>query len=740
MEKYDCKRRGLAGLIEDLNGPVHREKILHGSQTACEGGIALAEGWQIVVDLQAPAAEAAAHLSEYLKVSFGLELPLMSGGCDSTRAIAFSEDREAFGPGEEAYRIESAPSGISVWAGGPAGFWQAVLYLEKRMGFRRSPILPELSITNRPLLDFRIHRSFLSPYWGGELLLPTDPYPDAFLCRLAHYSVNGIWLHALLREMVPSRVFEGFGKDSDQLMGRLNELIERAGRYGIKVYFYMCEPRGVPEGHEFWEKYPHVRGEGSTSPWDALGTNDSLWDGTDYALCTSTQEVKDYLRDSSREVFLRAPGLGGLVLITASEHHTHCFSHLDRCGSGIDFQGIDVYKEPTCPRCKDRDPAEIVCEVVNCVEEGVHSAAPEAKVMAWNWSWTMLEPEPHRKIIGGLSPGVTLLCDFERGGEVTRFGRTAPVDEYSLCYIGPSPRFLGCTEAARENGLDVAAKLQVAASHEMTTSGYMALPYNVYEKWRRLLELKVRGAMLSWNFGNYPSLPLEVAGWYSWSENTQDIEWLLKGIITRDYGPQHVEDVLEVYRIIRQAFDYFPIHQALVQRNPVNRGPAYPFYLEPDGRLMADAYAHDDVWGDSLERWTIDFGPEIITRCYEALADESQKAQPILDRIERDPELPSAGRTEVAVCRAVYHQSRSAALLMRFLLIRNGNLGTAEEGRLTDELRDIIRREVEHLADFLPYVEANHILGFHGEAMEYLYSAEMIRGKICDLRQMLTES
>jgi len=727
----DTDKQDLSALINDLNGPVHREMILDANQRPQAGEFMLDNGWQIIVD-SSKARAPAQHLAEYLLVSFGLRLPVLTSGCSENPAITFSQDAAALPTEQEAYRIESSPAAIKLLAGEPAGFWQATVYLEKGMGFRRSPILPELSLTNRPLLDFRIHRSFFSPYYENELLPEVDPYPDEFLCRLAHYSVNGIWLHGLLRELVPSQTFKEFGRDSERLLGRLNELIERAGSYGIKVYFYMAEPRGFPEGDEFWQRYPHVRGEPSTH---AMATPP-----TQYAMCTSTPEVKQYLQESSRELFQRAPGLGGLILVTASEQHTHCFSHLDRCGSGIDFDGIDVYKEPTCPRCKDRDPVEIVCEVVNCIEDGVHSVAPEAKVIAWNWSWTMLEPEPHRRIIGGLSPNVTLMCGFERGGQVTRFGTTVPVDEYSLGYIGPSPRFLGCMEAAKAKGMDVAAKLQVVATHEMANCGYMPMPYNVCEKYRKLRDLGIKGVMQAWAFGNYPSLPLEVAGWYVWSENTQDIAWLLRGIITRDYGARHVEEVLQVYHIMRKAFDYFPMHQALVGRNPINRAPAYPFYLRPDGRPMALSYLPDRTYGDSLEVWTDGFGEEKTAQCFRALADESAKALPVLDRIEQDRNLPAAGRTDVAVCRAVYHQARSADLLMRFILERNSNLGTDKEGELTEELQNIAREEIAHLRDFLPYVEREHILGFHGEAMEYLYTADMIRRKINDLERMLTQA
>jgi hypothetical protein len=47
---------------------------------------------------------------------------------------------------------------------------------------------------------------------------------------------------------------------------------------------------------------------------------------------------------------------------------------------------------------------------------------------------------------------------------------------------------------------------------------------------------------------------------------------------------------------------------------------------------------------------------------------------------------------------------------------------------------------VSHLEDFLPYVERSHILGFHGEAMEYLYTADMIQDKLHTLKSILSRA
>jgi hypothetical protein len=714
-----------AELIDDLHRPVHREILLESSRLPDEGEFAIDEEWALEAPPGHPGRRAAEHFAEFLRTVFALSVPVR--GRSEGPAVRLRPGEFA---AEESYAIESGPGEITVRAGTEPGFWQGLIYLEKRMEFERAPVLPELSLTNRPAISPRIHRSFFSPFRVDDIDPEVDPYREEMLCRLAHYSVNGIWMRALLRRVVPSNVFPEFGRDSDRLLARLNDLAERAAPYGIKIYLYMTEPRALSADSPFWKNHPDLRG--------APGTN--MESGEEFALCSSTPRVQEFLRDSTRELFRRVPDLGGLILITASEYHSHCWSHVDAYGSDIDFDGMQVPNRPDCPRCARRDPTEVVPEIVNLMEEGAHQASPEAKVVAWNWSWTMLEPEPNRRIIRGLSPDVTLMCDFERGGRVTRFGVEADVDEYSLSYIGPSPRLTGALAVAQEREMDVMAKLQVCATHECATSGYLSLPYNVHEKYQKMREFGIRGAMQTWNFGNYPSIPLEVAGWYSWQENLEDIEWFLRGVITRDYGRPHVEPMIEVYRILRRAFDHFPIHIALVYRNPMTRAPSYPWPLQPTGKPMAASWLSDQELGDSLEGWTRGYGAEVIQECFQAMADESEPAIRILDEIEQDPNLAASGRTDAAACRAIHHQARSADLLMHYLLHRNSAGPSVPRDRgghpgITPTMRNLARAETENLNSFLPYVEQNPILGFHGEAFAYLYTAEDMRQKIADLKR-----
>src|SRR2546425_704080 len=71
-----------------------------------------------------------------------------------------------------------------------------------------------------------------------------------------------------------------------------------------------------------------------------------------YAMCLSTEPVQRYLREGIRDLFSAVPELAGAFVITASEHHTHCWSHVWRIAS----------KKIDCPRCKDRSPMEMPVE------------------------------------------------------------------------------------------------------------------------------------------------------------------------------------------------------------------------------------------------------------------------------------------------------------------------------------------------------------------------------------------
>ncbi len=142
-------------------------------------------------------------------------------------------------------------------------------------------------------------------------------------------------------------------------------MVEKADRYGIKVFLYFCEPRGFLEGDAFWKNHPDVKGQ----PLEFRGI--PPLSGKYYALCSSTQKVKDYLYQSSYGLSRKVPGLGGVFMITASEFHTHCYSHYPRWRMKFKGPFIEEWaKRPfDCKKCEKREPYEVVAEIITIVNK-----------------------------------------------------------------------------------------------------------------------------------------------------------------------------------------------------------------------------------------------------------------------------------------------------------------------------------------------------------------------------------
>ncbi len=151
--------------------------------------------------------------------------------------------------------------------------------------------------------QIRFLYSYFAVY-GDPLLNPQlDPYPEGLLQRLAEQGVNGVWLHVVLRQLAPSKIFPEFGADHETRLANLRKMVERAKRYGIKIYLYLNEPRAMPAS--FFEGREHIKG---------------VHERDYYALCTSTPEVRQWIAESLTYVFRTVPGLGGVFTISGSEN------------------------------------------------------------------------------------------------------------------------------------------------------------------------------------------------------------------------------------------------------------------------------------------------------------------------------------------------------------------------------------------------------------------------------------
>lgn len=545
-------------------------------------------------------------------------------------------------------------------------------------------------------LDIRIFRSPLARYCADDVLREAAVYTDSFFDDLTAHGFNGIWVRVRLREVTRTAVFPEVAGDASPYRRALNSLCDRAARRGVGVYLYINEPLCFPADDRFWTAHPEVRGGKGSSGMDD-------WEHA-YALCTSQPQTQAWLREACADLFGNCPRLTGVFTISASEHFTHCYSHRDTT---------------ECPRCAARDVAEVIAEVNNLIHAGISSVAPQAHVIAWNWSWaTVAGAGVGRRIIERLQPGIAVMADFERGGRKVILGKERQIDEYSLSYVGPSERFLEASEATRATGRELFAKLQIGTTHEMATVNNLPLIPNLLGKARWLSRNRVDGALLTWCIGNRLTLN-------TWAFNrflddpdlTGKDDATVLAEVARGY--LRVDDpapVLRAWGRFVEAFDYYPFHNNFLYSSPVNYALVYPLprpgdpdrpmpwswipLRKPYGTRLMQTVEHE--WGHtgySLEDYRDAF--RIMADVFGEGLDDYRTA------LHESPH--ESARRELRNAVVIHHILRSTAnIYAAYLVCRATPFDDAS-------WQAVAADEAAHLAELEPLLDGEREIGMHNE-------------------------
>jgi hypothetical protein len=487
------------------------------------------------------------------------------------RAISFALS-PALAKGTGGFEVRVTPEEIGITGSDLDDLRQAVYYLQDQMEGREGPYLAQGTIQRDMLFNPRYVYSYFALY--GDPLMETeiDPFPDGFLEKLARAGVNGVWLQAVLRNLAPSKSFSGFGEGWETRVQNLNKLIERARDYGVKVYLYLNEPRSMPA--EFFDRHPEIKG--THDPGESQFS----------AMCTSTAEVREWLAESLAHLFSKAPGLGGIFCITASENLTNCYSH-----GHAEF----------CPRCAKRDGSEVIAEVIQTFREGVRRSSAQARIIAWDWGWGkdwIRNGADPAGVIARLPADVALLSVSEWGKQIDRGGHPVSVEEYSISVVGPGERALGNWGMARKRGLPVFAKVQWSCTWEISAVPYVPVPNLILRHCQNLLKTGINGLMASWTEGGYPSPNFEVAKECYFSPAPESTR-VLSDVAARRYGCAAAPQILEAWRIFSRAFLQYPMEGGgVVYHVPVQHGPSNLLRLHPTGyKASMMLFPYDDYHG-----------------------------------------------------------------------------------------------------------------------------------------------
>ena len=532
--------------------------------------------------------------------------------------------------------------------------------------------VPEIKFSGKEYFKTRYIYGFSGLYLHAFDIDSREYCPDAQLEAYQKLGINGIWTQAVLYQLTPYPFAPELSKGYEKRLAYLNDFIARCKKYGIKVYLYLNEPRAMPL--EFADKYPHLAGHRKEN---------------DVALCTSTKEVQDYLKNNIEWLCRNAEGIGGFFTITKSENHTHCYSHSTHPSNP---------KRPcNCIRCSKRSVGEVIGEVVSCIEEGAHRVSPDIKVIAWDWAWG----ESNLEIINHLPKNVTLLCKSEQDVPFEYGGVKHEIHDYSISKVGPGEHAKEEWRLAKKRGITLGAKVQMNTSWECSTVPAVPTYPNVEKLMEDLKAESVEDLMLSWTLGGYPSLVIAHAA---------------KHFYEKCEMPEISDNEKRACKILCDALNEFPPELHLEYRGPQNGGPSNPLYLEPTGySATMTCFAYDD-----LDLWSYDYPVDVYENQLIKVVDGLKKALAEVEGMEPTETID--------MLRATYNTFKSSLNQTQFILARN----SGDKAKM----KKICESEIEIAANQLELMNKNAIFGFEA-ANHYYYSKGQLAEKILNCKWII---
>ena len=578
-------------------------------------------GWRVTAPSGTRALAAAAQ-------RFGL-------GKNSGRQIEIVLDSAAKpGPGD--FTIAPNGSGVRIVASTERAAIRGLYHL------RNEPEWPTKEIVSKEAWSPRFLYSYFALY--GDPLMEGEAagLPDGYLDRVAANGMDGVWIQGVLNTLAPSKAFPEFGKGWETRLRNLRALVERADRFGLRVYLYLNEPRAMPA--EFFQNRPGIR-----------GTKDQAV----YAMCTSAPEVRSWLRGSVSHLFRETPGLGGIFTITMSENHTNCFSHGGAWGDRNPVAG-------DCPRCSQRTGAETIAEFVQALRDGVREHSATAEIMSYDWGWgTPLA----QSLIPRLPKDTSVISISEWSQPISRGGVNTVVGEYSMSVVGPGPRATLNWKLARENGLGAVAKTQFNNTWEISAVPYIPVLPLVLDHCENLAKAGISGVMASWTCGGYPSSNLRASAAYAF-EPRPSRERILQTEARRIYGESGAKEAVRAWEIFSEAFQSFPYGVAIYVL-PVQHGPANPLRLHPTGLapgMILFPY-------DAYKSWKGAYPPAVVQELLSKLAKRWAEGVAVIEKIDATGRREA--KLELAIARTCHTHFESAANQVEFCLLRDEAPGAA---------------------------------------------------------------
>jgi hypothetical protein len=714
------------------NGPVHvmrrdREARLRPGEMALPDS-----GWRIVSSprnsnlLQ----HAVQDFQDYLETSMGVRAEISSPVSledwkNLPRAIVVGTREQLPGCGTalkaaKAYEIVTTATQVMVCGSDDRGAMYGMYHLEARMNLREAPYLPaDWRTVRHSLYDTRMVLS-----WMGWM-----EFPDALLSHLAHDGFDAIFASVYANPNGDRTTAESSTDFYARLLfrvrqqdaGRMRDLVNRAARFGIKVY--------APVIYQY------------------LGTPES----------------EAGLRRLVRDIIKEFPDIQGYILLT--EGFWYGAWRGGRAG------GDDAIREWTRQWVR----------AVAIVTEECRRANPSIEILPWDYNIVNRREKADlkRELIQQL-PGESIpLLSWENGKSFNLDGFEGHVTDYSLSQTGPAEVTEAQIAEARRRGMKVYCNADTfACGGQLQTIPYLPFPQQWHERYKALEKHGINGTLESWSTGYTPNFMSELRAWYSWSD-APALEELLGAMARRMFGDAAAPQVVKAWDLFSQAIRLLPDTGPTMGTSNSIGNPL--FLQEPPARTATfhHSWKDHDKWtgyfgGAINPHWPFTFSrltfvPDFTNRTNKAelYARNVSGIRPAEDaailpvflkylrlaadrmgeglKLYRQAALNAPASKREAALREVV----VAGQAHRMLLSEHGvlefedlrlRLATATEGResatLLSRMEEIARQEIARTELSLTAAGRDSRLGFQFEC-DYVYTPYSLREKLGVLRDTL---
>ena len=534
----------------------------------------------------------------------------------------------------------------------------------------------------------RIVHGYLTPC--GDVFVEDDEkyMPDELLLEYAKNGINGVWVHGLLSALSPYPFDKSIGDGYKARRVALQKLVDRCCRYGIKVYLYLNEPRGIAV--EKLGDFKHLAGR--------------IENGV-ASLCFEHKEVQDYLYNAVKDLFENVKGLGGCFTITMSENQTHCHFR----------QGNN------CPICGGVSPEVVTSRINNIIAKAVKDSGSNAEVIANLWGWSTYMDWTEEMLINGitlLDKDVSVLCVSEFDLDIEKGGVKSRIIDYSIANPGPGEVAKKALSFAKEKGHKTYAKIQVNNSWECSAVPYLPVFDLTYEHIKNLTEIGVEDYLLTWTLGGYPSPTMDmIADFSSQKESFSLSNWYDKFFGEKSKTVQKAVDK------ICSAFREYPFSIQNLYLSPRSLGLANLWDVEPSEKSSTMVcYAYDDY-----KNWLGPYPLDVFISQYNKLLTKWQEGIEILEKIN-DNQLIDELLTysKVAYCHFYSDLLQTEYSYKKSIQDKNGvDCLLIKEKELSCELLALLKK-----SPFIGFETSNHYFYTERNVVEKLINVERLKAEL----------